>query len=122
METPAPGPGEVLVRLHASGINPSDYKRRANANAAMEFPRIVPHSDGAGVVAALGEGASGFVEGERVWVFNGQFGRAMGTAAEFIALPAFQVRKLPSGTGFAEGACLGIPAMTAWTAATDPTH
>ena len=59
IETPTPGPGEVLVRVHASGINPSDYKRRANVKAPAEFPRVVPHSDGAGVVAALGAGVSG---------------------------------------------------------------
>jgi len=113
VETPRPGPGEVLVRLHASGINPSDYKRRANLRAGMEFPRIIPHSDGAGVVAELGAGVAGFHEGDRVWVFNGQWTRPFGTAAEYIALPAFQVRPLPDGLTFADGACLGIPAMTA---------
>jgi len=113
VETPVPGPGEVLVRLHASGINPSDYKRRANARAGTEFPRVIPHSDGAGVVAGLGAGVSGFGEGQRVWVFNGQWMRPCGTAAEYICLPAFQVRPLPDGLSFAEGACLGIPAMTA---------
>ncbi|MFM2128978.1 MAG: hypothetical protein RL477_524 [Pseudomonadota bacterium] len=112
MAAPAPGPGEVLVRLRSSGINPSDYKRRANTRAKMEFPRIVPHSDGAGVVAGLGAGVQGFREGDRVWVFNAQDRRPFGTAAEFIALPAFQVRALPANASFEDGACLGIPAMT----------
>lgn len=114
MEAPEPGPGEVLVRLYASGINPSDYKRRGNVAQPIEFPRVVPHSDGAGVVAGLGPGASGFEPGDRVFVFNGQWQRPLGTAAEYIALPAFQVRPLPAMLSFAEGACLGIPAMTGY--------
>lgn len=113
MATPSPGPGEVLVRLRSSGISPSDYKKRGNAKAGMEFPRIVPHSDGAGTVAALGAGVGGFAVDQPVWVFNGQWERAFGTAAEYVALPAFQVRPLPNGVNFVEGACLGIPAMTA---------
>lgn len=113
MARPTAGAGEVLVRLHASGINPSDYKRRGNVKAAMEFPRVVPHSDGAGVVAALGPGVKGFSAGQRVWVFNAQWQRPSGTAAEYVALPTFQVRPLPDDLTFVEGACLGIPAMTA---------
>jgi len=114
MEAPKPAPGEVLVRVHASGINPSDYKRRANTKVAAEFPRVIPHSDGAGVVAALGAGASGFREGDRVWAYNAQWQRAFGTAAEFVSLPARLVRPLPQATSFVEGACLGIPAMTGY--------
>jgi NADPH:quinone reductase len=114
METPTPAPGEVLVRVHASGINPSDYKRRANTKVAAEFARVVPHSDGAGVVAALGAGVTGWREGDRVWVYNAQWQRAFGTAAEFVSLPARLVRPLPAGTSFVEGACLGIPAMTGY--------
>jgi len=115
---PEPGPGEVLVRLHASGVNPSDVKLRAGARpgATMAFPRIVPHSDGAGVIEAVGPGVDPARAGERVWVWNGQWKRAFGTAAERIALPADQAVRLPEGTGFKEGACLGIPAMTAWMA------
>lgn len=113
-EVPAPEPaaGEVLVRLHASGINPSDYKRRGNTRAKMEFPRVIPHSDGAGVVAGIGTGVQGFSEGQRVWVFNAQDRRPFGTAAEYISLPAFQVRSLPDSASFEDGACFGIPAMT----------
>src|SRR6476646_3748352 len=109
MEMPRAGPGEVLVRLRASGINPSDYKKRATA-APLEFPRIVPHSDGAGVVEALGAGVSDFKTGDRVWTFNAQFRRAMGTAAQYIALPVALVRPLPLSAGFVEGTCFGIPA------------
>lgn len=112
---PEPGPGEVLVRLHASGVNPSDVKLRAGARpgAVMQFPRIVPQSDGAGEIVAVGAGVAREV-GERVWIWNGQWQRAQGTCAELIALPAEQAVPLPEGTSFAEGACLGIPAMTAW--------
>lgn len=112
--TPAPGPGEVLVRLKASGINPSDYKRRANTKAAMEFPRVIPHSDGAGVVAAVGAGANRFRPGDRVWVYHAQWGRPNGTAAEFIALPEALIQPLPDNVTFEQGACLGIPAMTGY--------
>lgn len=113
VDTPRPGPGEVLVRLYASGINPSDYKRRANVKAGAEFPRIIPHSDGAGVVADVGAEVVGFSKGARVWVFHAQWGRPNGTAAQYVALPAAQVRPLPDALSFEQGACLGIPAMTA---------
>ena len=116
MPDPRPGPGEVLVRLRASGINPSDVKLRAGARpgATMAFPRIVPQSDGAGEIVALGDGVDPARLGQRVWIWNGQWQRAQGTAAELIALPDHLAVPLPEGTSFAEGACLGIPAMTAW--------
>ena len=115
MEIPRAGPGEVLVRLRASSVSPSDYKKRA-ANAPLEFPRIVPHSDGAGVIEALGAGVRDFKVGDRVWTFNAQFKRAMGTAAQYVALPAALVRPLPSNASFVEGACFGIAAMTGYRA------
>ena len=113
---PEPGPGEVLVRVKASGINPSDVKLRAGARpgAVMAFPRIVPHSDGAGVVEAVGVEVQGIRAGDRVWIANGQWQRAFGTAAELIAIDAALVAPLPANTTYAEGACLGIPALTAW--------
>ncbi|HTK14410.1 MAG TPA: NADPH:quinone reductase [Xanthobacteraceae bacterium] len=116
MERPQPRENEVLVRLHASGIDPSDYKRRANTRAKMEFPRIIPHSDGAGIVAAVGPGVRDLREGDRVWVFHAQWQRPFGTAAEYVALPRTLVRPLPQGLSFAQGACLGIPAMTGYRA------
>jgi NADPH2:quinone reductase len=116
MADPVAGPGEVLVRLHASGVNPSDVKLRAGARlgATMAFPRIIPHSDGAGVIEAVGAGVDTGRIGERVWVWNAAWQRAFGTAAQYVALPAEQAVRLPDGTSFAEGACFGIPAMTAW--------
>jgi NADPH2:quinone reductase len=116
MPTPDPGPGEVLVRLRASGVNPSDVKARAGSRggaSGMPWPRVVPHSDGAGVVASVGEGVDAGLTGRRVWVWNAQWGRPFGTAAEYVALPAAQTVPLPEGVGFATGAALGIPAMTA---------
>lgn len=116
MPDPAAGPGEVLVRLRASGVNPSDVKLRAGARAGavMAYPKVVPHSDGAGVIEAVGPGVDPSRVGERVWVWNAAWQRAFGTAADYVALPSEQAVHLPGGTSFAEGACFGIPAMTAW--------
>ncbi|MBS0561559.1 MAG: NADPH:quinone reductase [Proteobacteria bacterium] len=114
-EMPAPdaGPGEVRVRLEASGVNPADCYRRQGPGP-MEYPRVVTHSDGAGVVDRVGPGAPAALLGRRVWLYNGQRnGRWMGTAAEYIALDADLVTPLPDHVGFAEGATLGIPCMTA---------
>lgn len=116
--TPDPGPGEVLVGVAASGVNPSDVKLRAGARpgATMAFPRVVPHSDGAGTIWAVGEGVDPRRIGQRVWLWNAQWRRAFGTAAEAICLPAAQAVPLPGPTSFIEGACLGIPALTGWAA------
>ena len=114
LPTPEPAAGEVRVRLHASGVNPSDVKSRAGLRTkTLAFPRIVPHSDGAGVIDAVGAGVDPARIGERVWVWNAAWRRAFGTAAQFVALPAAQAVRLPDGIGFDAGACLGIPALTA---------
>ncbi len=115
MPTPTAGPGEVLIRLEASGINPADVGRRAGSYRAMEFPRVIPNSDGAGIVDQVGDGVTRLSVGQRVWLFNGQRnGRAFGTAAEYITLAEQLVTPLPSDVSFAAGATLGIPGMTAW--------
>lgn len=111
MDTPAAAAGEVLVRLKTSGVNPSDVKSRRGR--PLIAPRIVPHSDGAGVVEAVGEGVDPARIGERVWIWNGQWKRPSGTAATHIALPQAQAVRLPDTVDFAAGACLGIPALTA---------
>lgn len=114
IETPSPGPGEVRVKLATSGVNPSDVKSRAGVRSkVLPFPLIVPHSDGAGVIDQVGAGVDAIRVGERVWIWNGAWGRPFGTAAEYIVLPAQQAVVLPEGTDFAAGACLGIPALTA---------
>lgn len=112
MPVPAPAPGEVLVRLAASGVNPSDVKARAGSRP-MAFDRVIPHSDGAGTVEAVGEGADPSLVGQRVYLRNGQWQRAFGTAAQYIALDGDLVHPLPDGIDFATGAALGIPALTA---------
>ena len=111
LPTPQPQADEVLVRLHSSGVNPSDVKSRRGRPLAG--PRVVPHSDGAGVIAAVGAGVPASRVGERVWVWNGQWQRPLGTAAEYIALPAAQAVPLPDAVDFATAACFGIPALTA---------
>jgi NADPH2:quinone reductase len=115
MPTPMAGPGDVRVRLEASGVNPADVGRRAGSYRALEFSRVIPNSDGAGIVDQLGDGVTRLSVGQRVWLFNGQRnGRAFGTAAEYIALAEHLVTPLPDNVSFAAGATLGIPCMTAW--------
>ncbi len=116
LPTPDPAPGEVLVRLTHSGANPSDVKARAGSRPGVTkppFPQIIPHSDGAGEIVAVGEGVDGSRMGQPVWVWNGQWRRAFGTAAEYIALPAEQAVPRPDWISAAAGATLGIPGLTA---------
>jgi NADPH2:quinone reductase len=112
--TPEPAAGEVRVRLSCSGVNPSDVKSRAGLRSTvLPFPRIVPHSDGAGVIDKVGDGVPTARFGERVWTWNAAWKRAFGTAAQQVVLPAEQAVPLPDGVSFEAGACLGIPALTA---------
>lgn len=112
---PEPGPGELRVRVAFSGVNPSDVKTRAGARGGqLPFPRIVPHSDGSGTVDAVGEGVDSCRVGERVWLWNAAWGRPHGTAAEYVVLPERQAVALPDGVSLETGACLGIPALTAY--------
>ena len=113
LPTPEPGPGEARVRVHASGVNPSDVKRRAGLRERAGYPRIVPHSDGAGVIDALGPDVEGWKTGDRVWVHTAQRDRPFGTAAEYVTLPVHLLVALPETTSFVEGAGLGVPGMTA---------
>ena len=112
--TPEPQQGEVLVRLMTSGVNPSDVKKRAGA-----FPKllddglVIPHSDGAGVIEAVGPAVPDREVGERVWVYQAQYGRRFGTAAEFVAIDSSRAPRLAKNVSFEVGACLGIPVMTA---------
>src|SRR5262245_29190060 len=114
VETPKPGRGEVRVRLAASGVNPSDVKSRAGVTRKIAFPRVIPHSDGAGEIETVGEGVPARRIGERVWTWNAQWKRPFGTCAEYVVLPAAMAVPLPAHIGFDAGACLGIPAMTAY--------
>ncbi len=113
-KTPEPSHGEVKIRIHASGVNPSDTKKRAGSNPALlEGGPVIPHSDGAGIIEAVGPGVPSSRIGERVWVYNAQYGRQEGTAAEYVCLPSQQAVWLPDNASFREGAMMAIPAMTA---------
>jgi NADPH2:quinone reductase len=112
---PQPAAGEVRVKVAFSGVNPSDVKTRSGSSSrGWNFPFIVPHSDGAGVIDAVGAGVDAAQVGRRVWVYNGQWERAMGTAAQYVALPAAQAVPLPDNTSFEAGASIAIPLMTAF--------
>jgi len=111
---PHPGPGEVRVRIAVSGVNPSDVKRRVGSRGqTITVPHIIPHSDGAGVIDAVGEGVPRSRVGERVWLWNAQWQRPHGTCAGYCCVPQAQACRLPAKIPFDAGACMGIPAMTA---------
>jgi NADPH:quinone reductase-like Zn-dependent oxidoreductase len=112
--TPEPDDGELLVRLMTSGVNPSDVKKRAGSIPnLLDEGLVIPHSDGAGVVEKVGKGVVESHIGDRVWIYQAQYGRRLGTAAEYLAIDENRAAPLPENTGFDVGACLGIPAMTA---------
>jgi len=112
---PTPGPGEVRVKLAWSGVNPSDVKSRAGLRSkTLPFPRVIPHSDGAGIIDEVGADVPRQRIGERVWTWNAAWQRPFGTAAEHVVLPSAQAVRLPAGIDLAVGACLGIPALTAY--------
>jgi NADPH2:quinone reductase len=110
---PEPAPGEVRVRVQWSGVNPSDVKSRMGLRSGMPFPRVIPHSDGMGVIDAVGEGVPARRVGERVWLWNAAWGRPHGTACEWVCLASAQAVPLPDAVSDEAGACLGIPALTA---------
>jgi len=113
-ETPVPKQGEVFVKLYTSGINPSDAKKRAGVSpGVLDAGPVIPHSDGAGIIEVVGPGVPDSRVGERVWIYNAQYGRQHGTAAEYVALDSSRAVWMPEETSFDIGACLGIPAMTA---------
>ncbi len=114
MKTPEPGPGDVRISVAASGVNPGDVKKRQDTfGVGMPFPRVIPHSDGAGVIDEVGDQVSSSRIGDRVWCFGAQSYRPFGTAAEYVVVPAEQAISLPDGVSFEQGACLGIPGITA---------
>ena len=113
-QTPEPAQGDVKVRIHASGVNPSDTKKRLGANpAVLNNGPVIPNSDGSGEIVALGEGVNNRNIGERVWIYNAQFGRQEGTSAQFVCIPSNQAVWMPDNASYEIGAMMGIPAMTA---------
>jgi NADPH2:quinone reductase len=114
LPAPEPGPGEVRVRLTFSGVNPGDTKKRRGwLGSRMPFPRVVPHSDGSGVIESVGDGVDRGRVGQRVWVFGAQSYRPYGTAAQLTVVPAPQAIELPADVPDEVGAALGIPGITA---------
>lgn len=114
MPDPHPGPGEVRLRVAASGVNPGDIKKRQDAfGYGMAYPRVIPHSDGAGHVDEAGAGVASEWLGQRVWCYGAQSYRPFGAAAEFVVVPVDQIARLPDGVSMEQGACLGIPGITA---------
>ncbi|WP_178133448.1 NADPH:quinone reductase [Vineibacter terrae] len=113
MPDPVPGRGEVLVRIRASAVNPSDVKSRAGLRSKMSVPRQIPHSDAAGEIVDVGADVPRSRIGERVWTWNAAYGRWNGTAAQLCTLPAEMAVPLPAMLDFAQGACLAIPLLTA---------
>jgi NADPH2:quinone reductase len=110
MPDPHPGPGEVRIRISASGINPGDLKKREDSfGLGMTYPRVIPHSDGAGIVDEVGGGVSAERIGQRVWCFGAQSYRPYGTAAQYTVVPDRQAVSPPESVAFEAGACLGIP-------------
>jgi NADPH2:quinone reductase len=114
VETPKPGLGEVRVKLKTSGVNPSDVKAREGRTRKIGYPRVIPHSDGAGEIDMIGDGVPTSRQGERVWVWNAQWKRPFGTCAQYVVLPQALAVALSASASFEAGACLGIPAMTAY--------
>jgi len=114
MDDPEPGNGEVRIRVAASGVNPGDVKKREDAfSVGMPYPRIIPHSDGAGTVDRVGASVSQEWVGQRVWCYGAQSYRPFGTAAEYVVVPLQQAVPLPHAVSMEQGACLGIPGVTA---------
>ena len=114
MPDPVPGPGELRIRVAVSGVNPGDVKKRQDTfGVGMPYPRVIPHSDGAGTVDQVGNEVDSQWIGKRVWCFGAQSYRAFGTAAELCVVPAAQVSELPKEVSFEQGALLGIPGLTA---------
>jgi NADPH2:quinone reductase len=111
---PQPADGEVRVAIHVSGVNPIDVKKRMGGRGGMTSPRVIPHFDGAGVIDSVGTGVDAKRIGERVWLYKAQWQRDFGAAAEFVTLPAHLTMPLPDDVDFEVGACLGIPALTAY--------
>lgn len=114
MAAPAPAAGEVLVEVKVSAVNPTDIKRRTMGRELDRFDRIIPNNDGAGIVVGIGKGVSAGRLGEHVWLFGAQAGRPHGTASNMLAIASHLAIELPKSASFADGACVGVPAVTAW--------
>ena len=113
IDKPKVEPGKVLVRIHATGVNPSDTKRRARMPLPVGVTQFIPHQDGAGVIEAVGESVPVSRVGQRVWVYEALVSGKAGCAAEYVVVPSENAVELPDDISFEVGACLGVPALTA---------
>jgi NADPH:quinone reductase len=114
MPDPHPKEGEVRIRIAASAVNPGDVKKRQDTfGYGMPYPRVIPHSDGAGVVDQVGECVPHEWVGQNVWCYGAQSYRPFGTAAEYTCVPVEQIMPMPEGVSMEQSACLGIPGITA---------
>jgi NADPH:quinone reductase len=118
------GPGEVRIAVSVSGLSPGDVKKRSGwQGSPMPYPRVIPHSDGAGTIDAIGDGVDRARLGQRVWCYGAQSYRPFGTAAEFVSVPSELAVPLPdTGSDLKnrelaeQGACLGIAGITGYRA------
>lgn len=113
IDDPTAGPGEVVIRVHVHGVNPTDCKRRAGQRGKLASPRVIPGYDAAGVIESVGAGVDPGRIGQRVWAWECAHGKWDGAAAERVRVPASRAILLPGGASFADGASLGVPAITA---------
>jgi NADPH:quinone reductase len=111
---PEPGPGEVRVKIATSGVNPSDTKkRRGSFPHLLDNGYVIPHSDGAGIIDAVGDGVASSRVGQRVFVYQAQHGRRFGTLASHVVVANNRAPRLADTVSFEAGALYGIPVMTA---------
>jgi NADPH2:quinone reductase len=113
IDCPEPGPGEVRVRIEASGVNPTDWKSRSGSTPRPIDEFQIPHHDGAGVIDAIGQGVDSSRNGQRVWIWFAAASRRWGTAAQWSVVPEHQAVPLPDNASAELGASLGVPALTA---------
>jgi NADPH:quinone reductase len=114
IDCPEPGPGEVRVRIEASGVNPTDWKSRSGSTPRPIDEFQIPHHDGAGVIDAIGQGVDSSRNGQRVWIWFAAANRRWGTAAQWSVVPEHQAVPLPDNASAELGASLGVPALTAY--------
>jgi NADPH2:quinone reductase len=112
VDRPEPGPGQVRVRIHASGINPTDVKARSGAVPRPIDGFQIPHQDGAGVIDKVGAGVDPGRVGQRVWLYFAAYGSRWGTAAEWTVVPEQRAVPLPRAASMELGATMGVPALT----------
>lgn len=109
-----PEEGEVQIKIQYSGINPGEISKRiARFGGSMPYPKVIPHSDGSGIITKIGKGVSTYWLGKKVMCFGAQSYRPFGTAAEYTCVPDANIVELSENTDMQQAAQMGIPAITA---------